>query len=138
MADYNAGCRVELLFVEWLNAIIYTGGPAAFVSAASRAQSASNVDLEQVALPMPRFGRAGDECSAAASRWVPLVHPGGPFWRNKDRNNWSIPKGEFGDDETAEAAAAREFEEETSSGLQRLPWQIISMPPIESEQILSP
>jgi predicted NUDIX family NTP pyrophosphohydrolase len=44
---------------------------------------------------------------------VLLVHPGGPFWRNKDRSSWSIPKGEFGDDETAEAAAVREFEEET-------------------------
>jgi len=44
---------------------------------------------------------------------VLLVHPGGPFWRNKDRNSWFIPKGEFGDDETAEAAAVREFEEET-------------------------
>jgi predicted NUDIX family NTP pyrophosphohydrolase len=43
---------------------------------------------------------------------VLLVHPGGPFWRNKDQNSWSIPKGEFGDDETAEAAAVREFEEE--------------------------
>ena len=27
---------------------------------------------------------------------VLLVHPGGPFWRNKDRGAWSIPKGEFG------------------------------------------
>jgi 8-oxo-dGTP pyrophosphatase MutT (NUDIX family) len=44
---------------------------------------------------------------------VLLVHPGGPYWRNKDRNSWSIPKGEFGDDETAEAAAIRAFEEET-------------------------
>jgi predicted NUDIX family NTP pyrophosphohydrolase len=44
---------------------------------------------------------------------VLLVHPGGPFWRNKDRHSWSIPKGEFGDDETAEVAAIREFEEET-------------------------
>jgi predicted NUDIX family NTP pyrophosphohydrolase len=44
---------------------------------------------------------------------VLLVHPGGPFWRNKDLNSWSIPKGDFGDEETAEAAALREFEEET-------------------------
>ena len=44
---------------------------------------------------------------------VLLVHPGGPFWRNKHRNSWSIPKGEIGDNETAEAAALREFEEET-------------------------
>lgn len=43
---------------------------------------------------------------------VLLVHPGGPFWRNKDRNSWSIPKGEYSKDETAEAAALREFEEE--------------------------
>ena len=44
---------------------------------------------------------------------VLLVHPGGPFWRNKDLNSWSIPKGDFGNEETAEAAALREFEEET-------------------------
>ena len=44
---------------------------------------------------------------------VLLAHPGGPFWRNKDRNSWSIPKGEFDKDESAEAAAVREFEEET-------------------------
>ena len=24
-----------------------------------------------------------------------LVHPGGPFWRNKDIGSWSIPKGEY-------------------------------------------
>lgn len=43
---------------------------------------------------------------------VLLVHPGGPFWRNKDRGAWSIPKGEYGADEDAEAAARREFAEE--------------------------
>jgi predicted NUDIX family NTP pyrophosphohydrolase len=26
---------------------------------------------------------------------VLLVHPGGPFWRNKDDGTWSIPKGEI-------------------------------------------
>jgi predicted NUDIX family NTP pyrophosphohydrolase len=41
---------------------------------------------------------------------VLLVHPGGPLWRNKDRNSWSILKGEYGNDETAEAAAVRDFE----------------------------
>ena len=30
---------------------------------------------------------------------VLLVHPGGPFWRNKDLGAWSIPKGEHGEDE---------------------------------------
>ena len=42
-----------------------------------------------------------------------LVHPGGPFFKNKDAGVWSIPKGEFLDDEDALAAAKREFEEET-------------------------
>lgn len=43
---------------------------------------------------------------------VLLVHPGGPFWRNKDLGAWSIPKGEFGADEEAEQVARREFCEE--------------------------
>jgi predicted NUDIX family NTP pyrophosphohydrolase len=43
---------------------------------------------------------------------VLLVHPGGPFWRNKDAGAWSIPKGEFSDDEAPEATARREFAEE--------------------------
>ena len=45
--------------------------------------------------------------------YVFLVHPGGPFWKNKDLGSWSIPKGEFTDDEEPLAAALREFEEET-------------------------
>jgi predicted NUDIX family NTP pyrophosphohydrolase len=44
---------------------------------------------------------------------VLLVHPGGPLWKNKDAAAWSIPKGEFEDDEPALKAAQREFEEET-------------------------
>jgi predicted NUDIX family NTP pyrophosphohydrolase len=44
---------------------------------------------------------------------VLLVHPGGPFWKNKDLGSWSIPKGEFSDEETALNAAKREFKEET-------------------------
>jgi len=44
---------------------------------------------------------------------VLLVHPGGPYWANKDQAAWSIPKGLFGADETPFEAAQREFEEET-------------------------
>ncbi|MBX3581349.1 MAG: NUDIX domain-containing protein [Rhizobiaceae bacterium] len=44
---------------------------------------------------------------------VLLVHPGGPFWARRDAGVWSIPKDEYGDDEDAEAAARREFTEET-------------------------
>src|SRR5215471_11369573 len=43
---------------------------------------------------------------------VLLVHPGGPFWERKDDGAWSIPKGEFGDDEEPLEAARREFAEE--------------------------
>jgi predicted NUDIX family NTP pyrophosphohydrolase len=42
-----------------------------------------------------------------------LVHPGGPFWKNKDAGAWSIPKGEYGENEDPLDAAKREFEEET-------------------------
>jgi predicted NUDIX family NTP pyrophosphohydrolase len=42
-----------------------------------------------------------------------LIHPGGPFFRNKDAGSWSIPKGEFMADEAPVDAAKREFLEET-------------------------
>src|SRR5215207_11548215 len=45
-----------------------------------------------------------------------LVHPGGPFWKGKDAGAWSIPKGEFTEEE-ALVAAKREFEEETGQKL---------------------
>jgi predicted NUDIX family NTP pyrophosphohydrolase len=48
---------------------------------------------------------------------VLIVHPGGPFWARKDAGAWSIPKGEYGDDEDAQACALREFEEETGTAL---------------------
>jgi len=46
-----------------------------------------------------------------------LIHPGGPFWKNKDAGAWSIPKGEFDDNEDALTAARREFTEETGAVL---------------------
>lgn len=48
---------------------------------------------------------------------VLLGHPGGPFWARKDDGAWSIPKGEYTDDEEPRAAAAREFAEELGSPL---------------------
>jgi predicted NUDIX family NTP pyrophosphohydrolase len=42
-----------------------------------------------------------------------LVHPGGPFWQNKDAGAWSIPKGEYSPEEDPLEAAKREFHEET-------------------------
>ena len=46
---------------------------------------------------------------------VLLVHPGGPFFVNKDEGAWTIPKGEIAAGEDALAAACREFAEETGN-----------------------
>jgi predicted NUDIX family NTP pyrophosphohydrolase len=53
---------------------------------------------------MFRKGREGLE--------VLLVHPGGPYFRNKDHGAWTIPKGEVGEGEDLLARARIEFEEE--------------------------
>jgi predicted NUDIX family NTP pyrophosphohydrolase len=41
-----------------------------------------------------------------------LVHPGGPFWKNKDDGAWTIPKGQAADGEDLLTRAQIEFEEE--------------------------
>ena len=43
---------------------------------------------------------------------VLLGHTGGPYHAGRDVGAWSVPKGEYGDDETALDAAHREFTEE--------------------------
>jgi predicted NUDIX family NTP pyrophosphohydrolase len=48
---------------------------------------------------------------------VLLVHPGGPYWRRKDRGAWQIPKGAIDEGEEAEAAARREVREEIGLAL---------------------
>jgi predicted NUDIX family NTP pyrophosphohydrolase len=42
-----------------------------------------------------------------------LVHPGGPYYKNKDGGSWSIPKGETMEGEALLENAKREFTEET-------------------------
>lgn len=44
---------------------------------------------------------------------VLLVHPGGPYWKDRDIGAWSIPKGHVEDGEDLLQAAIREFAEET-------------------------
>ncbi len=58
-------------------------------------------------LMMYRIGENGLE--------IFLVHPGGPYFKNKDKGVWSIPKGllEKGEEEDMQNAALREFVEET-------------------------
>ena len=43
---------------------------------------------------------------------VLLVHPGGPFWRNRDTGAWQIPKGGIEEGEEPAATARREAQEE--------------------------
>lgn len=59
-----------------------------------------------------------------------LVHPGGPFFKNKDDGSWSIPKGEFADDENSLSAAKREFLEETG---QDINGNFIELTPIQQK-----
>lgn len=61
-----------------------------------------------------------------------LVHPGGPFWKNKDHGAWSIPKGEFDSSEDAFKAAKREFMEETG-----IPLKAENIAPLESVKMKS-
>jgi len=46
-----------------------------------------------------------------------LVHPGGPYWKNKDEGAWSIPKGELLAGEDPLQRAKTEFEEETGQAI---------------------
>jgi predicted NUDIX family NTP pyrophosphohydrolase len=46
---------------------------------------------------------------------VLIVHPGGPFFSRRDEGVWSLPKGEYTDEEEPYAAARREFTEEVGS-----------------------
>ena len=59
-----------------------------------------------------------------------LVHPGGPFWKNKDIGAWSIPKGEFTDEEEPLTAARREFGEETG---QTVDGKFIALNPVKQK-----
>jgi predicted NUDIX family NTP pyrophosphohydrolase len=57
-----------------------------------------------------------------------LVHPGGPYWKNKDLGAWSIPKGEFSEAEDPLNAAQREYEEETG---QKIDGKFIKLNPVK-------
>lgn len=59
-----------------------------------------------------------------------LVHPGGPFWKKKDKGAWSVPKGEFTEEEDPLTAAKREFQEETG---QTMDGQFVALNPIRQK-----
>jgi predicted NUDIX family NTP pyrophosphohydrolase len=60
---------------------------------------------------------------------VLLGHPGGPFWARKDDGAWSIPKGEYTEDEDPWQAAQREFREEL--GLSAPDGPRMALPPVK-------
>ena len=51
-----------------------------------------------------------------------LGHLGGPLWARKDAGAWTVIKGEYGPEESAEAAARREWAEETGLPVPRGRW----------------
>lgn len=55
---------------------------------------------------------------------VLLIKPGGPFWRGKDAGAWMIPKGMVERGEAPAEAALREFEEETGTRLDVVPFPL--------------
>ena len=58
---------------------------------------------------------------------VLLIKPGGPFWRNKDAGAWMIPKGVIEPGEAPAEAALREFEEETGTRLDTVPFPLATI-----------
>jgi predicted NUDIX family NTP pyrophosphohydrolase len=77
-------------------------------------------ELPEESMASPQRASVKPKLSAGILAWrrtsqgleVLLVHPGGPYWRNKDLGAWSIPKGEIDPSEDPEHAARREFAEE--------------------------
>jgi predicted NUDIX family NTP pyrophosphohydrolase len=59
-----------------------------------------------------------------------LVHPGGPFWKNKHSGTWSIPKGEVLSNESLLERALTEFQEETGK---TITGEFIELSPIKQK-----
>ena len=65
------------------------------------------IDMAETSAGLLMYAMNGDKLK------VFLVHPGGPFFVNKDEGHWGIPKGLIDKDEDLLDAAIREFNEET-------------------------
>jgi predicted NUDIX family NTP pyrophosphohydrolase len=77
---------------------------------------------QSVGLLLYRWGDEGLE--------LLLAHPGGPFWAKKDLGAWSIPKGEFLEDEQPLTAARREFAEEIGT---RVDGDALALTPVKQK-----
>ena len=56
-----------------------------------------------------------------------LVHPGGPFWAQRDLGAWSIPKGGAEEEEDLRACALREMREELGPAPEVTPEEMIEL-----------
>ncbi|MDB5193440.1 MAG: hydrolase [Segetibacter sp.] len=68
---------------------------------------------------------------------VLLVHPGGPFYKNKDAGAWSIPKGEYEAGENPLTVAMREFEEETGNVIEAKEFIALAPVKIKSGKVIT-
>jgi predicted NUDIX family NTP pyrophosphohydrolase len=66
-----------------------------------------------------------------------LVHPGGPFFKNKNDGAWSLPKGEYEEGEDPLLAAKREFKEETGNEAPEGEFIPLGMVKIKSGKVIS-
>lgn len=78
--------------------------------------------------------RDGGDPSDEREVWI--GHMGGPFWVRKDERAWSIPKGEYEDEEPL-AAALREFAEETGVDAPPLPYALLGEYRYSSGKVLT-
>lgn len=77
------------------------------------------------------------DITAEGQPQVLLVHPGGPFWKNKEEGAWSIPKGEYEEGEDPLLAARREFKEETGIELPAGEFIALESVKIKSGKVIS-
>lgn len=68
---------------------------------------------------------------------VLLVHPGGPFYKNKDAGAWSIPKGEYEVGEDPLLVALREFREETGREIEGNDFVSLNTVKIKSGKVIT-
>jgi predicted NUDIX family NTP pyrophosphohydrolase len=100
-------------------------GGVGIINSPARKPSSRESDMaakQSAGLLLYRWGEEGLE--------VLLAHPGGPFWAKKDLGAWSIPKGEFLEDEEPVAAARREFAEEIGT---RVDGEVLALTPVKQK-----
>lgn len=67
---------------------------------------------------------------------VLIGHPGGPYFARADHGAWSVIKGETAPGEDGEAAAAREFTEETGWPAPPKPWIPLGETRLKSRKVV--